>query len=359
MSVPRRIVNRVNRLNEKAMHFQGVVEGTLFTIEGETCVVPIPIIRQINMPTRSSPDYLYTEYWIFSVNDTLSTTRAMVTNRNSTALASAKDDFCFIAYYLKPSLLSTILTPTNDVLADIINSSAVPSGDVLVVKFSYDRSSVQPIDMIQDASNVKLLLERFVNSPMLFLATLDSSDSAIIGPFILSFLNISDNSHLPLLIAAPRSSLVTWLHCAVVERWTLESSITPKVFVDHVHFYLAYCTLKGRRIRLLFSKDMHTPIYLLLAFSNLASANVLTAQSMYMPYPRQVLYNNFQVINWSHDSMPAMWRTFTDSATWNLRWGSTREGLDLSSRWTITGMCEDPQCPLEGTWTMHAKLFPW
>ncbi|KAE9403329.1 hypothetical protein BT96DRAFT_936508 [Gymnopus androsaceus JB14] len=33
-----------------------------------------------------------------------------------------------------------------------------------------------------------------------------------------------------------------------------------------------------------------------------------------------------------------MWRTFTDSVTWKLLWGSTRERLDLSARWTITGM---------------------
>ncbi|KAE9384725.1 hypothetical protein BT96DRAFT_1007782 [Gymnopus androsaceus JB14] len=160
MPFPMRIAKRIRRLTEKTMHFEGVVEGTLFTIEGDICVVPVPVARQVNIPPRTSPEYLYTEYWIFRVNGVLSTARAVVTSRDSTSLSSEEKNFCFVAYYLKPSLLSTMLTPANDALAGLVCSTAVPSGDVLVVKFCYDRSTVLPLDMVLDESNVKLLLKR-------------------------------------------------------------------------------------------------------------------------------------------------------------------------------------------------------
>ncbi|KAE9398090.1 hypothetical protein BT96DRAFT_995131 [Gymnopus androsaceus JB14] len=160
MPFPMRIAKRIRRLTEKTMHFEGIVEGTLFTIEGDICVVPVPITRQVNIPPRTSPEYLYTEYWIFRVNGVLSTARAVVTSRDTTSLSSEEENFCFVAYYLKPSLLSTMLTPANDALAGLVCSAAVPSGDVLVVKFCYDRSIVLPLDMVLDENNVKLLLER-------------------------------------------------------------------------------------------------------------------------------------------------------------------------------------------------------
>ncbi|KAE9382727.1 hypothetical protein BT96DRAFT_1010123 [Gymnopus androsaceus JB14] len=103
---------------------------------------------------------------------------------------------------------------------------------------------------------------------------------------------MAHNSNFALLVAAPQSSLAMWEHCTGIEHWTLESSSTPCPFKDNCAFYFAYCTPKGHRIWLLFSKKMNSAMDLLLAFFNFASASILTSQSMYMPSALQPLSAN-------------------------------------------------------------------
>ncbi|KAE9398089.1 hypothetical protein BT96DRAFT_995130 [Gymnopus androsaceus JB14] len=70
-------------------------------------------------------------------------------------------------------------------------------------------------------------LAYYIDNPNTFLTTLDSTESLIIGPFILSFLNMTLNSNCALLIVAPQKSLAMWSDYADIECWSLESAVFP------------------------------------------------------------------------------------------------------------------------------------
>ena len=77
--------------------------------------------------------------------------------------------------------------------------------------------------------------EKCYNNPKNFLAMLDSTDSVIIGPFIL-FLNMTHNSNFALLVTTPQNSLNMRSHCASIKDWILKSSSTPVPSRTTVHF---------------------------------------------------------------------------------------------------------------------------
>ncbi|KAE9390449.1 hypothetical protein BT96DRAFT_1002266 [Gymnopus androsaceus JB14] len=420
-TAPARIRGRLAYFQNNSNNFCGSAQGVLFAFERRTCEVPVPVVLQVNIPPRTSPEYIFSEFWIFRPSVYVNSQCATLSALDTTSISCPSTQCSYTAYYLRQSLLSTSSLRRNLAVSDLANVVLVPRGDVLVVKFSLDRLEGKDINMQTDGASIKLLLERmptmlnrklppktsgqildlckpqvlcalsststslrdfvrsyysirlstqlsfYVNNPILLRSTMNSSNSFIIGSFVLSFLNLVPNSNFPLLIAGPRDSRDAWRSNAAAEGWVVEYVDIPHVFEDYCGEYMAYRTSKGRRIRILLSKS-DSAIYFVLGFSNVASLNILTSDSLYMPYPKLVLRSTYLDVHWSpyfmpsllpssvrrhhrgnrpgdtaHDKSccPAVWRSFTDSATWNLRWGgcagsdSCPSRLELSARWNF------------------------
>lgn len=125
-------------------------QGLLYNIDGGIDKVPVPVVPQLNDPVATTPDYVYSEYWIKRTFNVLSTDRAVfdISPERRFEYFNGQGRLSYFNVYTEPQgIPSSQQRSPNHSIQRLIHSGEPPRGNVLITKHCGSDESLVDIDV--------------------------------------------------------------------------------------------------------------------------------------------------------------------------------------------------------------------